>query len=83
MVGLPVLPSSEQVEVTLVAYSARCLLAPNFWGLRVLLVGREAAQLSLELLLAVLSGGGGLFVLLVSYFRIRILIIPYYITFYF
>ena len=63
------LHSSEQVEVTLVAYSARCLLAPYLWGLRVLVVGREAAQLSLELLLAVL-GGGGLFVLLVSNFRI-------------
>ena len=53
------LHSSEQV-VTLVAYSARCLLAPNFWGLRVLLVGREAAQLSLWLLLAVLGGTRGL-----------------------
>ena len=80
--GLPVLPSSEQVEVTLVAYSSRCLLAPYFWGLRVLLVGREAAYPSLELLLAVLSGGGGLFVLLVSNFRIRILIITYFLTFY-
>ena len=31
------LHSSEQVEVTLVAYySARCLLAYYFWGLRVL-----------------------------------------------
>ena len=30
VVGLPVLPSSEQVEVTLVAYSARCLLATYF-----------------------------------------------------
>ena len=30
------LHSSERVEVTLVAYySARCLLAPYFWGLRV------------------------------------------------
>ena len=47
MVGLPVLPSSEQVGMTLVASSARCILAPYFWGLRVLLVGREAAQLSL------------------------------------
>ena len=26
------LHSSEQVEVTLVAYSARCLLAPYSWG---------------------------------------------------
>ena len=60
MVGLPVLPSSEQVEVTSVAYSTRCLLAPYFWGLRVLLLGREAAQLSLGLLLAVLVGAGGL-----------------------
>ena len=41
------LHSSEQVEVTLVAYySARCLLAPYFWGLRVLLAEREAARLS-------------------------------------
>ena len=47
------LHSSE--EVTLVAYSARCLLAPYFWGLRVLLVEREAARLSLWLLLAVLG----------------------------
>ena len=61
MVGLPVLPSSEQVEVTLVAYSARCLLAPYFWGLRVLLVGREAAQLSLELLLLAVVVGVSLF----------------------
>ena len=38
------LHSSE--EVTLVAYSARCLLAPYFWGLRVLLAEREAARLS-------------------------------------
>ena len=40
------LHSSEQVEVTLVVYSARCLLAPYFWGLRVLLAEREAARLS-------------------------------------
>ena len=50
------LHSSEQVEVTLVAYySARCLLALYFWGLRVLLVERKAARLSLRLLLAVLG----------------------------
>ena len=64
------LHSSE--EVTLVAYSARCLLAPYFWGLRVLLVGREAAQLSLGLLLAVLGGAGCLFVLLVRHLLILI-----------
>jgi len=57
---LPVLPSSEQAEVTSVAYSTRSLLVPYFWGLRVFLVGREAAQLSLGLLLAVLVGAGGL-----------------------
>ena len=50
------LHSSEQVEVTLVAYySACCLLALYFWGLRVLLVEREAARLSLRLLMAVLG----------------------------
>ena len=44
-------------------------------------MGREAAQLSLWLLLAVLGGAGGLFVLFVSNFCI--LILPYLQTFYF
>ena len=61
--------------------AACCLLAPYFWGLRVLLVEREAAQLSLRLLLAVLSGAWGLVVLLLSKFCIMIL--PYFLSFYF
>ena len=44
-------------------------------------MGREAAQLSLWLLLGVLGGAGGLFVLIVSIFCI--LILPYSQTFYF
>ena len=44
-------------------------------------MGREAAQLSLWLLLGVLGGAGGLFVLIVSIFCI--LILPYLQTFYF
>ena len=44
-------------------------------------MGREAAQLSLWLLLGVLGGAGGLFVLFVSIFCI--LILPYSQTFYF
>ena len=61
--------------------AACCLLAPYFWGLRVLLVERVAAQLTLRLLLAVLSGAWGLVVLLLSKFCIMIL--PYFLSFYF
>ena len=79
MVGLH---CSEQVEVTLVAYySARCLLAPYFWGLRVLLSEWEAARLSASTGYPLLGGAGGLFVLLLSKFCI--LILSYFLTFYF
>ena len=60
------LHSSE--EVTLVAYSARCLLAPYFWGLRVLLAEREAARLSgAQAGCRRLGGAGGLYVLPLSF----------------
>ena len=76
------LHSSERVEVTLVAYySARCLLAPCFWGLRVLLAEWEAARLSASTGCPRLGGAGGLFVLLLSKFCI--LILSYFLTFYF
>ena len=76
------LHSSEQVEVTLVAYySARCLLAPYFRGLRVLLAEWEAARLSASIGCPRLGGVGGLFVLLLSKFCI--LILSYFLTFYF
>ena len=76
------LHSSERVEVTLVAYySARCLLAPYFWGLRVLLAEWEAARLSASTGCPRLGGAGGLFVLLLSKFCI--LILSYFLTFYF
>ena len=76
------LHSSERVEVTLVAYySARCLLAPYFWGLRVLLAEWEAARLSASTGCPRLGGAGGLFVLLLSKFCI--LILSYFSTFYF
>ena len=63
------LHSSERVEVTLVAYySARCLLAPCFWGLRVLLAEREAARLSgAQAGCRRLGGAGGLYVLPLSF----------------
>ena len=60
------LHSSE--EVTLVVYSARCLLAPYFWGLRVLLAEREAARLSgAQAGCRRLGGAGGLYVLPLSF----------------
>ena len=76
------LHSPKRVEVTLVAYySARCLLAPYFWGLRVLLAEWEAARLSASTGCPWLGGAGGLFVLLLSKFCI--LILSYFLTFYF
>ena len=77
------LHSSEQVKVTLVAYySARCLLAPYFWGLRVLLAEREAARLSgASAGYPRLGGAGGLFVLPLSKFCI--LTLSFILTFYF
>ena len=61
------LHSSERVEVV-AYYSARCLLAPYFWGLRVLLAEREAARLSgAQAGCRRLGGAGGLYVLPLSF----------------
>ena len=57
LVNLSLMHSSE-VEVTLVAHTARCPLLPYFWALVRLLGWREAAQLPLLRLLAVLWGAG-------------------------
>ena len=61
--------------------AACCLLAPYFWGLRVLLAEWEAARLSASTGCPRLGGAGGLFVLLLSKFCI--LILSYFLTFYF
>ena len=78
MVGLPVLPSSEQVEVTLLGTlsNGALFLGPEGVG------GGEGGCSTLSgLLQAVLGGAGGLFVLLVS--NSRIFILSYFRTFYY